>query len=503
MMADNDRNIVYVNKAVLDMFHKAEGDIRTQLPQFDASKLLGGSIDSFHQNPQHQAQLLASLSSTYKSTINIGGRTMTVIANPVINEKGERLGAVVEWGDRTAEVAVEREVAEIVEAAANGDFTQRIDVAGKEGFFKGLAEGVNRFVSVTEDGLNDVVAMLGSLAEGDLSNRMVGSYKGTFEQLKEDANATIDKLRGIVNSIRESTASINTAAGEIAAGNSDLATRTESQAASIEETAASMEELTSTVKHNAENSRQARQLAVGATEVAIQGGDVVKEVVQTMGTIAESSKKIADITSVIDGIAFQTNILALNAAVEAARAGEQGRGFAVVAGEVRNLAQRSAAAAKEIKELIHDSVDKVQNGHQLVTRAGDTMKDVVESIRKVSDIMTEISSASNEQSTGIEQVNIAMVQMDEATQQNAALVEQAAAAAKSMEDQAGRLVDTVGVFRLDERHQGWDGRSERRGPDRAANVERLPAARTQPASARASARRAAEAASDDGGWDVF
>ncbi len=503
MMADNERNIVYVNKAVLDMFRKAEGDIRRQLPQFDVSRLLGGSIDTFHKNPQHQAQLLAKLSSTYKSTLNIGGRTMVVIANPVINEKGERLGAVVEWADRTAEVAVEQEVAEIVEAAANGDFTQRIDVGGKEGFFKNLAEGINRFLGVTEDGLNDVVAMLGLLAEGDLSRHMAGIYKGTFEQLKQDANATVDKLRDIVDSIRVSTASINTAAGEIAAGNADLATRTESQAASIEQTAASMEELTSTVKHNAENSRLARQLAVGATEVAIQGGDVVKEVVQTMGTIADSSKKIADITGVIDGIAFQTNILALNAAVEAARAGEQGRGFAVVAGEVRNLAQRSAAAAKEIKELIQDSVDKVQNGHQLVTRAGDTMKHVVESIRKVSDIMTEISSASNEQSTGIEQVNIAMVQMDEATQQNAALVEEAAAAAKSMEDQASRLVDTVGIFRLDDRHQGWDGKSERRGPDRAANVERLPALRTRFGSARSSAQRAAEPAGDDDGWDVF
>ncbi len=501
MMADNNRNIIYVNKSVIEMFGKAERDIKTELPQFETGKILGSSIDVFHKNPQHQAQMLAALKNTYRGTFMIGGRTMSVIANPVLNEKGDRLGAVVEWDDRTAEVAVEREVAGIVEAAANGDFTQRIEVAGKEGFFKTLAEGVNRFVQVTESGLNEVVDMLHAISEGDLSRHMEGSYGGTFEQLKVDANATVDKLREIVNSIRESTGSINTAAGEIAAGNTDLSARTESQAASIEETAASMEELTSTVKMNAENARQASQLSFSATDVAVHGGEVVGQVVETMGTIADSSKKIADIISVIDGIAFQTNILALNAAVEAARAGEQGRGFAVVAGEVRNLAQRSAAAAKEIKELIQDSVGKVENGHQLVARAGETMKDVVESIRKVSDIMTEISSASNEQSSGIEQVNLAMAQMDEAVQQNAALVEEAAAAAKSMEDQASRLVDAVGIFKLGTGQKDWDGVSDRRGPNRAVNVERLPASKGLAALARQPAKRAA--AGDDGDWDVF
>ncbi len=276
----------------------------------------------------------------------------------------------------------------------------------------------------------------------------MGDYKGTWERMKNDANLTMDKLTEIVTQIKESTESINVASKEIAAGNTDLSSRTEEQASSLEETASSMEELTSTVKQNAENAKQANQLAAGASEVAVKGGDVVGQVVVTMSSINESSKKIVDIISVIDGIAFQTNILALNAAVEAARAGEQGRGFAVVATEVRTLAQRSAAAAKEIKELIGDSVEKVGAGTKLVDEAGTTMKEIVASVKRVTDIMAEITAASQEQSAGIEQVNTAITQMDEVTQQNAALVEQAAAAAESMEEQAGNLAQAVSIFKM-------------------------------------------------------
>ena len=246
------------------------------------------------------------------------------------------------------------------------------------------------------------------------------------------------------------TDTINTASHEIAAGNSDLSQRTEEQASSLEETAASMEELTSTVKLNAENAKQANQLAIGSSDVASKGGEVINQVIVTMESINESSRKIVDIISVIDGIAFQTNILALNAAVEAARAGEQGRGFAVVAGEVRNLAQRSAAAAKEIKVLIDDSVEKVDGGSKLVDQAGQTMGEISASIKRVTDIMSEITAASMEQSAGIEQVNQAITQMDEVTQQNAALVEEAAAAAEAMEKQAHNLAVSVGAFKVDE-----------------------------------------------------
>lgn len=258
-----------------------------------------------------------------------------------------------------------------------------------------------------------------------------------------------DSLASIVSQVRTGTDTITTASGQIAAGNLDLSARTEEQASALEETASSMEEITSTVKQNAENSQQANTLAVNASGTAVRGGTVVAQVVDTMESITESSRKIVDIIGVIDGIAFQTNILALNAAVEAARAGEQGRGFAVVASEVRNLAQRSASAAKEIKQLIGDSVEKVDAGSKLVEQAGTTMKEIVDSIQRVTDIMSDITAAGREQSAGIEQVNQAIAQMDEVTQQNAALVEEAAAASQSLQDQATHLSEVVSVFKLD------------------------------------------------------
>ena len=308
-----------------------------------------------------------------------------------------------------------------------------------------LAVGITRSIIAP---LHKAVDVAGRVARGQLDSQIEVRSGDETGQLMRALKEMNDNLVGIVSRVRMGTDTIATASSEIAQGNLDLSNRTEQQASSLEETASAMEELTSTVKQNADNARQANQLAVSASEVAVQGGAVVSQVVSTMGSINDSSRKIVDIIAVIDSIAFQTNILALNAAVEAARAGEQGRGFAVVASEVRSLAQRSAGAAKEIKELIGNSVDKVDAGSKLVEQAGATMEEVVASVRRVTDIVAEISSASQEQSDGIEQVNQAISLMDEATQQNAALVEQAAAAARQMQEQAAGLSETVSVFRL-------------------------------------------------------
>ncbi|WBX92928.1 methyl-accepting chemotaxis protein [Pseudoxanthomonas mexicana] len=344
--------------------------------------------------------------------------------------------------------AINGEIKRLAAAAAAGDFSQRGDLDKYQYDFRDMIGSLNRLMETTDGNLAEVSELLQAIARGDLTARMEGDFHGVFARMRDDANATVAQLTDIVGRIQDASTSINTAAGEIASGNSDLSRRTEQQAANLEETAASMEELTSTVRQNAESARQANQLAQGAAGVASQGGEVVGKVVTTMSDIEQSSKKIAEIISVIDGIAFQTNILALNAAVEAARAGEQGRGFAVVASEVRTLAQRSANAAKEIKDLIETSVSKVADGSALVHQAGATMGEIVASVQRVTDIMAEISAASQEQSAGIEQVNQTIVQMDETTQQNAALVEEATAAARSMEEQAHALAESVAVFKL-------------------------------------------------------
>ncbi|WP_281169371.1 methyl-accepting chemotaxis protein [Solimonas flava] len=448
MIANNDREIMYVNKSIVQMLTRAEADLRRDLPSFDVRKLLGGSIDQFHKAPEHQKRVLESLRDTHRAQIKVGGRSFSLTVNPIVNEQGQRLGTVVEWLDRSAEVAVEAEVGGIVKAAADGDFSRRVALDGKDGFFRQLAENINQLLETSEAGLTEVGRVFGALARGDLTQQIDADFKGTFGKLKDDANTTVGQLTQIIRQIQAASDTINTAAREIAAGNSDLSARTEQQAASLEETASSMEELTSTVKQNAENARQANQLAIGASDVAVKGGAVVAEVVTTMASISDASKKIADIIGVIDGIAFQTNILALNAAVEAARAGEQGRGFAVVASEVRSLAQRSASAAKEIKSLISDSTDRVGTGAKLVEQAGRTMDEIVGSVKRVTDIMGEITAASQEQSQGIEQVNQTITQMDEVTQQNAALVEEASASARSLEEQAGGLASSVARFRL-------------------------------------------------------
>ncbi|MEW6513252.1 MAG: methyl-accepting chemotaxis protein [Pseudomonadota bacterium] len=417
---------------------------------FDAGKLVGGRVTDLITDPEAVAKMNEAADRGMDVDILFNSHHLRLAARPIIDAQGNRIGRVTQWTDRSMEVAAEQEVEHIVQAALMGDYSPRIPLEGKEGFFAALGEGLNEVLESTAKALTNTSEVLSRVAQGDLTRKIDDDYSGIFGQLKDDTNTTVERLREVVGRIKEASEAINTASQEIAAGNQDLSSRTEEQASSLEETASSMEELNATVKQNAESARQANELATSSNEIAERGGQMVKQVVNTMSGIQASSKKIADIVGVIDSIAFQTNILALNAAVEAARAGEQGRGFAVVATEVRNLAQRSATAAKEIKALIAESVDKVEGGAQLVHEAGSTMDEVVSSFQQVAKLVVDISNASREQSSGIEQVTQAVSQMDEVTQQNAALVEEAAAAAESLEEQASGLVQAVGMFKLNE-----------------------------------------------------
>ncbi|MCZ8318892.1 MAG: methyl-accepting chemotaxis protein [Lysobacteraceae bacterium] len=338
-----------------------------------------------------------------------------------------------------------RELSDVMSETARGNFSRRMQ---HDGANSALNNVVNGLIETLDQNIGTVSRSMRSLAQGDLRNKVEGQFEGAFAALQGDINSTIMALRAMLGEIQAAAQAIDSAASEIAAGNADLSSRTEQQAAALEETAASMEELTSTVRGNAENARSANQWAIGAGDVAERGSRVVRQVVDTMGEIHGQSRKIEDIIGVIDGIAFQTNILALNAAVEAARAGEQGRGFAVVASEVRTLAQRSASAAREIKSLISETVERVDTGSRLVDAAGTTMAEILSAVTRVTNIMGEISAASAQQTSGIEQLSATVTHMDEATQQNAALVEEATAAARSLEDQAGRLAQNVGRFRL-------------------------------------------------------
>jgi len=383
------------------MLRAAESDLRKDVAGFSAASVRGSSVDLFNRNHRN---VFAGLRDTHREQISVGGRTFALVANPIFGSGSERLGTVLEWTDRTQEIGVEKELQNMLAQVNGGNLRIRIEMAGKSGFFETMSRGVNQLA---------------------------------------------DNMATLVSRVKATAGEVFRGAEEISSGNANLSSRTEEQSSSLEETASSMEEMTSTVKQNADNAGQANQLATAARDQAEKGGNVTSRAVRAMTDINDSSRKIADIIGVIDEIAFQTNLLALNAAVEAARAGEQGRGFAVVASEVRNLAGRSATAAKEIKDLIQDSVKKVEDGTVLVAQSGQTLEQIVSSVKKVSDIIAEIAAASREQSSGIEQVNRAIMQMDQMTQQNASLVEEATASSQGMADQARQLNEILSRYQVD------------------------------------------------------
>jgi methyl-accepting chemotaxis protein len=409
MVADENFNIVYANASAQKLFREAETDFRKDVPALQADRVVGSNIDIFHRNPAHQRRVLTELRGTHVADIRIGTRSMRIATTAISDTNGRRLGTVVEWFDRTQEVRAEEEVNAIVRRALAGELDARVGTEGKSGFFAALGKGLNELLHNFSD---------------------------------------------VMRAIKTAAGEVGRAAEEITAGNANLSRRTEEQSSSLEETAASMEQMTGTVKQNAENAGQASNLATAAREQAEAGGRVVTEAVRAMDEISAAAERIADITGTIDEIAFQTNLLALNAAVEAARAGEQGRGFAVVASEVRSLAGRSAVAAREIKDLIQDSVSKVRDGSAQVTQSGSALQEIMVSIKKVAAIVAEIAGASREQSTGIEQVNTAVMHMDDMTQQNAALVEEATAASQSMAEQARRLNEMMQRYRVGDEVNG-------------------------------------------------
>jgi len=448
MMADVEGNILYMNPAVEAMLQRREDQLRTALPSFSVNNLIGSNYDTFHKNPSHQRNLLGNPDNLpYQADISVSGLTFSLTAIALKDEEGNHIGSAVQWVDLTEEKDAQRQVDQLINSAIKGELDQRIDTSTYEGFMKDLGDGVNRLMDNIVEPLNAAISVTQSLSDGDLSQSMNDEYGGEFLALANAMNSSISNLNTIVGEIRSASTNVFSAAREIAQGNDDLSQRTEAQAASLEETSSAMEELTTTVQQNADNASEATKRATNAMGQARNGGEVVQSAVTAMEEITKFSKQIADIIGVIDEIAFQTNLLALNAAVEAARAGEQGRGFAVVAAEVRNLAQRSAGAAKEIKALINDSVEAVGKGTKLVDETGKTFDELVGAVEEVVNMISDIDSASREQSAGINEINSAINQMDEMTQQNAALVEEASASSRSMEEQAQGLLDQVASFK--------------------------------------------------------
>ncbi|CRZ75457.1 methyl-accepting chemotaxis protein [Vibrio cholerae] len=408
---------------------------------------MGKNIDIFHKNPAHQRSIISNPERLpFTSMIKVGSLEFNLTCIAMRDTKGEYIGPALQWVDITEQRDGQRQVESLIQKAIKGDLHDRINTSGYNGFMRELGDGINNLLNTLVEPLGQCITVMSRVAEGDLNTSMSEEYQGEFGRLASAVNASIVNLRNMVDKITVSSARVATASTEIADGNNDLSQRVEAQASNLEETAASMEEITATVRQNADNAKDANLLATDAAKKAARGGEVVGEAISAMGAINTASKKIADIISVIDEIAFQTNLLALNAAVEAARAGEQGRGFAVVAGEVRNLAQRSAGAAKEIKGLINDSVDKVNEGSRLVNESGSTLKEIVEAVVRVSDLIAQIAASSVEQSTGIDEINRAIAAMDEMTQQNASLVEETSAASQSLKDEGKELLNLMNFF---------------------------------------------------------
>jgi len=445
MVLNKDLNIIYLNDAIRSMFKKVESDVRRQLPNFNTDKLMGANIDVFQHTELHPDQL-RNITSTLHTDLVIGNRFMSIHISPVVQSDGARIGVVAEWQDRTDEVQMEQEIETLVAKIKAGALDGRIKVNAQEGFLKTLGTGINQLTDVIECVFDDINRVMDAMAHGDLTGVINNEYRGVYGECKSNINNTLSRMNEFMGQIRSAANFIDESSREISGGNKNLSQRVEQQAANLVETASSMDEFTDTVTSTADNAREANVVVTTAKQIAEKGGDVVHSAITAMQEINESSNKIAEIIGVIDEIAFQTNLLALNASVEAARAGEQGRGFSVVATEVRNLAQRSANAAKQSNELIQASVQKVRNGTTYVNESGAAFNEIITSIGKVGEIVSQIAIASSEQARGIKLVNSALAELDEITQQNASLAGQAATGSMALTELSTNMAHLLDFF---------------------------------------------------------
>jgi methyl-accepting chemotaxis protein len=448
MITDTEERITFMSSGLVEFFMRLEPLFRAAKEDFSIQAMYGEHIDYYRTNANLRRELISDDGRRRRVRYEVGAYVIDVDMSYVNDAHGDKMGHVLVWTDITQELAAEREIAAIVQGAAQGDFTKRVDMAGKKSTAREIAQGLNAVSDLITDAVDDFGASLSALAGGDLTRPVAGHYEGVFGQLKSNIDHTIGRLSETIATIQRTSIDVATAANEIRAGSEDLASRTEQQAASLEENAATTEELAASVKQSATSATQAARLAETASHGATEGGRIVGEAITAIERIQGASKRIADITGVIDEIAFQTNLLALNAAVEAARAGEAGKGFAVVAAEVRTLAQRSGAAAKDISGLIAKSVTEVDAGVRLGRAAGDALKSIVQTAQEVAGTIAEISSAAAEQATGIDEISQAVSTLDNATQQNAALAEQSAASASLLSQQMSDLEALVSEFRV-------------------------------------------------------
>ncbi len=447
MIVNTDGLVTFPNKAMMALEEQFGEKLSAELSGFGEGVLTGIRFDDLHNVEALKSATLMATDELVSARLAVAGRTFELTASPVYNEQHDRLGALVEWKDLTEQVRVEQEIGEIVHAATQGDFSQRLSEADKTGFMADLANGMNELLDVVDHGLAQVIRLMSALAAGDLTMRMRGEHKGAYAMLKSDADRMCEQMEQMIGQIASVSAAMKSATDEISTGISDLSSRTDHQASSLEETATAMKQLSGTVRQNADNAVEASRIATTASDAAASGGQVARQAVTAMEGIEASSLRIAEIVGLIQEISFQTNLLALNATIEAARAGESGRGFAVVAGEVRALAQRAAAASKDIKDLITTSTNEVEKGARLVNEAGSSLEDIVESVRRVADHISDIAQASRDQTGGIDQVSAAMADMDGMTRQNASLVEHSNASIAATTRQAEALIQAVGFFR--------------------------------------------------------